>query len=88
MLRQSCVGEVSVASVPETKDGHRQAKEIYDRLLRALEYPPTHRQFINSCREAGLRIPPGIARESLWVMSVGVFPDIPPPPVSHDLPPG
>jgi hypothetical protein len=48
------------------------AREIYEGLSSFLGQPPAHGDFVAACRSAGLGVPEGLVKESLWVMAARV----------------
>jgi hypothetical protein len=48
------------------------AREIYEGLEIFMGRSPSHVDFVEACRSAGLAVPKGLVRESLWIMAAKV----------------
>jgi len=48
------------------------AREIYEGLEIFMGQSPGHGDFVEACRAAGLSVPKGLVRESLWIMAAKV----------------
>ncbi len=57
-------------SVPQSQA--RMAREIYEGLEIFMGRSPSHVDFVEACRSAGLAVPKGLVRESLWIMAAKV----------------
>lgn len=74
MSKKKCVEQEGDYPFSVTENQSRLAQEIYEGLSKFMGEAPGHWGFIEACRAAGIGVPRGLVRESLWVMAARVVP--------------